>query len=191
MESQGKILFKRTDIVTMKKDIKMLREFDTRKEAEKIVAPKSANPAQSVEVEKQRVFALKTEKGQVETKLKELEVKKEPVAAKVKEQPAAVSKNAQLDEMEKRRWAAERSALEAKKRADELVAKNKEAERQKAQLQQKIAQTNDALRQASSALDQKKSQPESAPVKPAPANENERRRKFMEDIEAWANSDKK
>lgn len=38
-QPQGKILFKRTDIVTMKKDIKMLREVDLHKESEKILAP--------------------------------------------------------------------------------------------------------------------------------------------------------
>ncbi len=48
-QPQGKILFKRTDIVTMKKDIKMLRELDARKEGEKILAPKTTvAPAQPV-----------------------------------------------------------------------------------------------------------------------------------------------
>ncbi|OGZ66485.1 MAG: hypothetical protein A3C50_00320 [Candidatus Staskawiczbacteria bacterium RIFCSPHIGHO2_02_FULL_43_16] len=195
MEPQGKILFKRTDIVTMRKDIKMLREFDTQKEAEKIVTPASANPAEAMEIEKQRAFTLKTEKEQVEATLKQLEASKESVLTKEKEQPAAVSKNVQLDEMEKRRWAAERSALEAKKRANEVEAKNKEAERQKIQLQEKIAQTNDALQAASAAINKQKNQP-AQPVQPAsspaPVGENERRKKFMEDIEAWANSaDKK
>src|SRR5438105_265657 len=36
-EPQGKILFKRTDIRTMKKDIKMLRELDAHKESQKIM----------------------------------------------------------------------------------------------------------------------------------------------------------
>jgi len=179
----------------MRKDIKMLREFDTQKEAEKIVTPASANPAEAMEIEKQRAFTLKTEKEQVEATLKQLEASKESVLTKEKEQPAAVSKNVQLDEMEKRRWAAERSALEAKKRANEVEAKNKEAERQKIQLQEKIAQTNDALQAASAAINKQKNQP-AQPVQPAsspaPVGENERRKKFMEDIEAWANSaDKK
>ena len=38
-EPQGKILFKRTDIRTMRKDMKMLREVDLHKEAEKVTAP--------------------------------------------------------------------------------------------------------------------------------------------------------
>src|SRR6185436_10624300 len=110
-EPQGKILFKRTDIRTMKKDIKMLREFDTKKEQAKslepiaptvtpvapapkpvkkieITAPQAPNPAQATEMEKQRAFALKADKAQAEAKLKELEAQKEAAFAKEKEQLA-------------------------------------------------------------------------------------------------------
>lgn len=187
----GKILFKRTDIVTMKKDIKMLRELDLRKEQLKSLEPIA--PKAPAEAQKQRVFALKAEEALAQAKLKELEAQKEAVFAKEKSQ--LVAKQQEQAEVLKSihekegvaKWAVERKAVETKKQMDELEIKNKEAENQKRQLQQKIAQTNDALSQAKPVIEEK-----IEPQKPAPAviNENDRRKKFMEDIEAWANSSK-
>lgn len=179
-EPQGKILFKRTDISTMKKDIKMLRELDLRKEQVKSLQPLAPKAPVNAEAEKQRVFALKSEVAEAQSQLKKIDIKPE---AQLKQQQAP--KIAQEEGAAK--WEAERKVAEAKKQADELEAKNKEAEAKKAELQQKIAQTNDALRQAKPVVEEKKVEPQ----KPAPISEDEHRKKFMEDIEAWANSDKK
>lgn len=168
-QPQGKILFKRTDIVTMKKDIKMLRELDLRKEQLKTLEPIAKNAP--VEAQKQRIFALKSK------------------AVETKDQ--AVSLGAKEEELEKQRWVAERNAVEAKKRLDELEKKNQEIGAQKAQLEQEAIQTNEVAIKASALAEAEKIQAPSASVKSAPVGEDAQRRKFMEDIEAWANADKK
>lgn len=193
-ELQGKILFKRTDIVTMKKDIKMLRELDAHKESQKVLNP--ATSQQAIEAEKQKAFALKSQEVKAQAELQE----KNQLLAKQNQEAETLKKTLEKttikinhsndDELEKTNWAAERSAMEVKKHINDVIAKNKEVAVQKAQLEQKIAQTQEALHQAEL---EKPQIPSTKPqTNPNNQNENERRRKFMEDIEAWANStDKK
>lgn len=95
MEATGKILFKRTDIRTMKKDIKMLRELDLRKEQLKSLEPIAKNAP--VEAQKQRVFALKSETEKAESQLKSLNAQqKAPVKQeKINETTLPANENAQ------------------------------------------------------------------------------------------------
>ena len=175
----------------MKKDIKMLREFDIKKESQKVFEPDIKQP---IEAEKQKIFALKSQKTQAQTELQEKEQllgKQEKEAEVLKEalkKATLATKNSASasDELDKKRWATERKEAEAKKQMEELQAKNKAAEAQKAELQQKIVQTNESLNQTKPIP-----QPVQSTAKVFPASENEQRKKFMEDIEAWATSSEK
>ncbi len=177
-----KNLLAQSQIRTMKKDLKKLRESDVVKESQKIMA---SIPSQ--EIEKQQDFLLKKQIEEAKMQAQKLEQEKNLVATeqgRLEQQKQAITAKLQpVTHENKGRWELERKLAEADKITQAVASQKQDIERQQMEVETKISQ-----------VQIKAPAPTPVPAPPKPAHpaptENERKRKFMEEVEAWANSNK-
>ena len=186
---QPKELVAQSNIRTMKKDLKRLREADIVKESQRIMD--TSGGAGDPETQKQKAFLLQKQQGELK---QQLQVAAE---AKVHAQEKAVAAKKEKNRLESslpknptpetaRRWQAEKDAANVAKKAEEIRQRSIEAQKKEESLKAKIAETKSALNQVQQAS------PVPKPARPpiTPITEQEKKRKFMEDVETWANSNK-
>ncbi len=173
----------------MKKDLKRLREADIVKESQRIMD--TSGGAGDPETQKQKAFLLQKQQGELK---QQLQVAAE---AKVHAQEKAVAAKKEKNRLESSlpknptpetagRWQAEKDAANVAKKAEEIRQRSIEAQKKEESLKAKIAETKSALNQVQQAS------PVPKPARPpiTPITEQEKKRKFMEDVETWANSNK-
>ncbi len=170
-----KELLQRSSIRTMKKDLKKLREGDVVRESQKIInQPSTSNNA---EAEKQKNFLFQKQQGELKNQLQSAIKEKEILAREIKKAELTRQQvsSATLSEREKKD-----EALRG------LVQKQQGVIAQEVTAKTNIAQVKASLEKIATVP---KPLPQSTPT-PLPPNENEQRKKFMADVEAWANSNK-
>lgn len=164
----------------------------------------------SIETEKQKAFLLQQQQEQLAAANKKLQQEKQALVpqkealVKAKEKIedslkplAAKEATASEDDqqvIEKQRWPIENELEKLKSKIEEVNERYEHYERQEQTVTQQakeaqagMAAAKDAAMKEELRQRQEKNMQKEAP---APVSENQKRKKFMEDIEAWANSNK-
>ncbi len=195
----------KTAIRTMKKDLARLREADATKESRKILDLGTVK--KDPEAQKQQIFLMEKQKSTLENELKAVEKEVDKVVmpsnnpAKQKQLEQSLSsvidrQEKEPDEikketLEKQRWMVEKKLADVQKNIVNVEAKRTELSQKKEEITASVASLSEGVKKIEAEAPPKPAQPTTPPrekLMETATAENEQRRKFMEDIEKWANA---
>lgn len=179
--------------------------------APEVKNPVATSPQNIEEIEKQKAFLLKQQQEELEAKAKKIKDEKEALMpeknALVQAQkkwesslnPIIEKQNkANEDEqaaIEKKRWPIEQELAKIKTKINEVDEKYQHYEKEEQEVSGGVAKTQATVQNIQNNLEARKEQKKqeaATPTQKVPTpTEDQRRKKFMEDIEAWASSQDK